>query len=142
MEVIVRESSQGKYTQEIIAGDHVLTADEPIAAGGNDLGPSPYDFLLAALGTCTSMTIRAYADFKNIPVDKIVVKLTNKKIYIEDCKDCENNNSRIDHIDRVIELSGNLTQEQREKLLEIANKCPVHRTLTSKIEIATKLADI
>lgn len=139
MEIIIRESGQGKFTQEATAGSHVLIADEPVANGGNDLGPSPYDFLLIALGTCTSMTLRVYADFKKIPLEKIIVKLTYDKIYAEDCADCENNHSKIDHIERRIELQGNLTQEQHQQLLDIANKCPVHRTLTSKVSIATQL---
>lgn len=138
-ETIVRESGQGKYSEEIIIGHHVLHADEPIANGGNDLGPSPYDFILAGLGACTAMTLRMYAQLKHIPLERVTVKLKHSKIYVEDCKDCENNQSKIDHIDRLIELQGNLTQEQRMKLLDIANKCPVHRTLTSKILIDTQL---
>lgn len=139
METIVRESGKGKFAQEIIIGTHVLIADEPVANGGDDTGPSPYDFLLAALGSCTSMTIRMYAQFKNIPLEKIIVKLQHDKIHVDDCSDCENANSKIDHIDRQIELQGNLTEEQRLKLLDIANKCPVHRTLSSKILITTAL---
>jgi putative redox protein len=139
MEIIVQESGKNKLEQDIIIGKHLFKADEPIANGGNDLGPSPYDFLLTALGTCTSMTLRMYADLKKIPLERVIVKLTHEKIYADDCKDCDNNNSRIDHINRNIELKGNLTPEQREKLLGIANKCPVHRTLTSKILITTAL---
>lgn len=139
MEIIVNESGKGKFTQEIVIGNHRLTADEPVAYGGNNLGPSPYDFLLAGLGACTSMTLRMYADLKKIPLERTSVKLTYEKIHAKDCTDCENSNAKIDHIDRKIELHGNLSQEQREKLLEIANKCPVHRTLTSKILITTEL---
>lgn len=141
MQAIVQESGQGKYTQAITVGGHSLIADEPLASGGNDLGPSPYDFLLAALGSCTSMTIRMYAELKKFPLEKVIVRLTHEKIHLEDCKDCENKNMRIDQIDRKIKLFGQLTSEQREKLLEIANKCPVHRTLTSKILIKTELVD-
>lgn len=140
-EVIVCETREGRFTQNILAGKHVLIADEPEAAGGNDLGPSPYEFLLASLGSCTSMTIRMYADLKNIPLDRTIVKLKHDKIYAEDCKNCEDPKAKIDHIDRLIELHGELSEEQRAKLLEIANKCPVHRTLTSKITINTKLAE-
>lgn len=139
MEVLVYESGKGKFAQEIAAGTHHLEADEPVANGGNDLGPSPYEFLLTALGTCTSMTVRMYADLKKIPLQKISVKLTHEKIYAEDCQNCESNQAKIDHIDRKIELTGTLTPEQRQRLLEIANKCPVHRTLTSEITITTEL---
>ena len=139
MEAVVSESGKGRYTQEIKIGTHVLIADEPIENGGTDTGPSPYDFLLAALGACTSMTLRMYAELKKIPLRKVIVKLQHEKIYAKDCIDCENSNSRIDHINRQIELQGDLTEDQRKKLLEIANKCPVHRTLTSKILITTEL---
>lgn len=139
MEIIVQESGKGKFAQQIIAGGHVLTADEPESNGGNDLGPNPYEFLLAALGTCTAMTIRYYADFKKISLDKVIVKLSYDKIYAKDCTDCENPNAKIDHIERKIELQGQLTPEQRERLLQIANSCPVHKTLTSKVTITTQL---
>lgn len=117
----------------------MLIADEPIASGGNDTGPSPYDFLLAGLGACTSMTLRMYAELKKIPLDKVIVRLHHEKIHAEDCADCENKGSKVDHITRQIELQGDLTEEQRQKLLDVANKCPVHRTLTSKILITTAL---
>lgn len=139
--VIIRESSLSQYAQQVIIGNHVLIADEPNAAGGNDSGPSPYDFLLTALGTCTSMTLRMYADRKNIPLKNIIVKLNHAKVYNKDCINCEETTSRIDQIERKIELQGDLSIEQREKLLEIANKCPVHRTLISKIVIKTELVD-
>jgi putative redox protein len=139
MDTIVSESGKGKYTQEIIIGDHVLLSDEPVESGGNNLGHTPYDFLLAALGSCTSMTLRTYADFKKIPLTKVVVTLQHDKIYANDCAHCENSHSKIDHINRQIELQGDLTQDQRDKLLEIANNCPVHRTLTSKISSTTQL---
>ncbi len=139
MEIIVSETGVGRYTQEIIIGNHVLTADEPIEHGGNNSGPSPYDFLLAGLGACTSMTLRMYADLKKIPLKKVTVILKHEKTYAKDCADCENTNARIDHIDRQIELEGDLTEEQHKQLLDIANKCPVHRTLSSKILITTEL---
>ncbi len=139
MEAMVSKSGEGRFTQKITIGNHVLTADEPIESGGNDLGPSPYDFILAALGSCTSITLRMYADHKKIPLENVIVTLQHEKIYADDCDNCENNNSKIDHINRQIELQGDLTQDQRNRLLEIANKCPVHRTLTSKILITTKL---
>lgn len=140
-EAVVSETGDGQFTQKIIIGSHVLTADEPIINGGKDTGPSPYDFLLAALGSCTSMTLRMYAKLKKFPLEQVIVKLKHEKIHVDDCIGCENNNSKIDHIERLIELEGTLTQEQRTQLLEIANKCPVHRTLTSKIIITTKLVE-
>jgi putative redox protein len=140
-ETVVSETGDGQFTQKIIIGNHVLTADEPIINGGKDTGPSPYDFLLAALGSCTSMTLRMYAKLKKFPLEQVTVRLKHEKIHVDDCIGCENNNSKIDHIERIIELKGTLTQEQRTQLLEIANKCPVHRTLTSKIIITTKLTE-
>lgn len=140
-EAVVSETGDGQFTQKIIIGSHVLIADEPIINGGKDTGPSPYDFLLAALGSCTSMTLRMYAKLKKFPLEQVIVSLKHEKIHVEDCIGCENNNSKIDHIERLIELEGTLTQEQRTQLLEIANKCPVHRTLTSKIIITTKLVE-
>lgn len=138
--VIVRESGKGKFTQEVIIGNHILIADEPLANGGNDLGPSPYDFLLTALGACTSMTIRMYANLKKMPLTGISVSLSHEKIYAQDCENCEKSGAKMDHIIRKIELTGTLTQEQRDRLLDIANKCPVHRTLTSIVSITTELA--
>ncbi|MGQ3891679.1 OsmC family protein [Legionella sp. CNM-4043-24] len=141
LEAVVSETGDGQFTQKIIVGNHVLIADEPIINGGKDTGPSPYDFLLAALGSCTSMTLRMYANLKKFPLDHVIVRLRHEKIHVEDCIGYEKNNSKIDHIERLIELEGTLTQEQRTQLLEIANRCPVHRTLTSKIIITTKLVE-
>lgn len=138
-QVIVQESKIGLYTQQITAGNHILIADEPSQVGGNDIGPSPYDFLLSALGACTSMTLRMYAERHLFPLDQVVVRLSHHKVYIEDCENCDEKNTMLDQIERLIELHGKLTEEQRAKLLEIANKCPVHRTLTSRIAINTKL---
>lgn len=140
-EMVISEAEDGQFTQKIIIGNHVLIADEPIINGGKDTGPSPYDFLLAALGSCTSMTLRMYAKRKKLLLEHVIVRLKHEKIHVEDCVGCENNNSKIDHIERLIELEGTLTEEQRTQLLEIANKCPVHRTLTSKIIITTKLVE-
>lgn len=140
-QVVVSESGKSHFSQQIVVGHHVLTADEPLANGGNDLGPSPYDFLLTALGTCTSMTLRMYADLKKLPLTKVVVRLSHEKIHANDCVECEKSDVKIDHIQRVIELEGDLTVEQRTKLVEIANKCPVHRTLTSNIHIITQLTE-
>ncbi|HEY1474910.1 MAG TPA: bifunctional alpha/beta hydrolase/OsmC family protein [Pseudolabrys sp.] len=136
--VLVRETHGGKFQQEILSGPHRLLADEPVKLGGLDSGPGPYDFLLAGLGACTSMTIRLYADFKKIPLENVSVRLNHeKKIHTKDCEDCENKVTKVDHIDRAITLEGPLDAEQRKRLMEIADKCPVHQTLESKIQIAT-----
>ena len=139
--VLVRETREGKFTNQVIVGRHVIGADEPIAAGGLDTGLSPYDLLCAALGACTAMTIRLYADLKGIPVERISVELKHEKIHATDCAECETREGRIDRIERLIGLEGNLDEPQRQKLLEIANKCPVHRTLHSEVVIPTRLAD-
>lgn len=139
--VIVSETGQGKFSNKVEVNDYALIADEPKEYGGDAGGPSPYDFLLAGLGACTSMTLRSYADLKKIPLEKTIVKLSHEKIYAKDCENCEEQTSKIDRINRIIELQGNLTAEQREKLLDIANKCPVHRTLTSTVQIKTELAE-
>ena len=135
--VLVRETRRGKFQQEVILGDHRLLADEPVKDGGLDSGPGPYDLLLAALGACTSMTIRLYADLKQIPLARTQVRLRHEKIYATDCAECETKEGKIDHIDRTIAFEGDLTDEQRKRLLEIADKCPVHRTLKSEVDIRT-----
>jgi len=138
--VRVRETGLGRFQQEVRAGKHRLLADEPVSNGGLDTGPDPYGYLLSALGACTSMTIRMYAERKKIPLTRTTVELRHSRIYAADCADCETEEGMVDHIDRVIHLEGNLTEEQRAKLLEIADKCPIHRTLTSEIHIKTALA--
>jgi putative redox protein len=135
--VLVRETRRGKFQQEVIVGDHRLLADEPVKDGGLNSGPGPYDLLLAALGACTAMTIRLYADLKQIPLARTQVRLRHEKIYAADCADCETKEGKIDHIDRTIAFEGDLTAEQRARLLEIADKCPVHRTLKSEVDIRT-----
>jgi putative redox protein len=136
--VLVRETHAGKYQQVILTGPHRLLADEPEKLGGLDSGPGPYDFLLAGLGACTSMTIRLYADLKKIPLENVSVRLSHeKKIHAQDCENCDTKVSKVDHIDRAITLEGPLDTEQRKRLMEIADKCPVHQTLESKIEITT-----
>lgn len=140
-QVIVQETCKSKFNQLISVGPHRLVADEPVAAGGEDAGPGPYDFLLAGLGACTSMTMRLYADRKSLPLDRVTVTLKHAKIYAKDCEECETRDGMLDQIDRVIAMDGALDAEQRKKLMEIADKCPVHRTLTSEIRIVTKPAD-
>lgn len=127
------------FVQEITAGKHELRADEPTAVGGTDTAPNPYDFLLAALGSCTSMTLGMYARRKQWPLEAVTVRLRHSKIHAEDCAECETAGGMIDRIEREIELAGALDAGQRSKLLEIANKCPVHRTLVSEINIRTRL---
>jgi putative redox protein len=138
--VLVRETREGKFTNQVIVGRHVIRADEPVAAGGLDTGLSPYDLLCAGLGACTAMTIRLYADLKGIPVERITVELKHEKIHAADCAECETREGKIDRIERLIGLEGELDEVQRQKLLEIANKCPVHRTLHSEVVIPTRLA--
>ena len=136
--VVVQETRKSKFNQIITVGSHRLVADEPIAAGGEDAGPGPYDFLLAGLGACTSMTMRLYADRKSLPLDRVTVTLRHSKIHAQDCEECETREGMLDQIERDIAMDGALDAEQRKKLMEIADKCPVHRTLTSEIRIVTK----
>lgn len=138
--VVVRTGKKGFQT-EITAGEHSLIADEPIAVGGSDTGPTPYDYLVAALGACTSMTLRMYADRKQWNLDSIIVRLKHKKIHAEDCRECDATNRKIDYVEREIELDGTLDNEQRKRLLEIADRCPVHRTLHSPITVKTWLKE-
>jgi putative redox protein len=135
--LMVSENGLGRYQQTIEVGRHTLIADEPAAAGGDDAGPSPFDFLLAALGSCTSMTLRMYAERKNLALIRVRVALTHQKIDIEG----QGGSERIDRIERIITLEGDLSLEQRQRLLEIANKCPVYRTLQSEIRIDSRIAD-
>jgi uncharacterized OsmC-like protein/pimeloyl-ACP methyl ester carboxylesterase len=139
--VVVRETRNSKLQQTVVVGPHHLLADEPVAAGGEDTGPGPYDFLLAGLGACTSMTMRLYADRKALPLERVTVTLRHSKIHAEDCAECETKAGMLDQIDRVIAMEGALDAEARKRLMEIADKCPVHRTLTSEIRIVTQAAD-
>jgi putative redox protein len=136
--VVVRETRNSKFQQTVTVGPHRLTADEPASAGGGDTGPGPYDFLLAGLGACTSMTMRMYADRKALPLDRVTVILRHSKVHAEDCAECETKTGMLDQIERDITMEGTLDSEQRRKLMEIADKCPVHRTLTSEVRIATR----
>jgi uncharacterized OsmC-like protein/pimeloyl-ACP methyl ester carboxylesterase len=137
--VSVTETREGKFQQTVAMGPHRLVADEPIPVGGLDTGPNPYDLLLAGLGACTAMTLRLYADRKNLPLERVSITLKHGKVHAADCADCETKEGMIDRIERAITLDGQLDGEQRAKLLEIADKCPVHRTLTSEIDIRTVL---
>jgi putative redox protein len=129
----------GTFAQQIAAGRHRLKSDEPDNAGGTDTGPSPYDFLLAALGSCTSMTVGMYARKKNWPLERVTVWLRHSRIYAADCSECETREGMLERIERDVQLEGPLSAEQRSRLPEIADKCPVHRTLTSEVSIRTRL---
>ncbi|MCW8128595.1 OsmC family protein [Microbulbifer halophilus] len=138
--VAVEESGDGKFAQSLTSGPHHLVADEPEDVGGDNAGPGPYEYILMGLGACTSMTIRMYAERRKIPLERTRVILSHRKVHAKDCEDCESKEGKIDEIVREITLEGDLTGEQREKLLDIANRCPVHRTLTSDIQVRTRLS--
>jgi len=131
------ETASGKFQQTVRVGNHLFLADEPESFGGTDSGPSPYDLLLAALGSCTSMTMKMYADRKGIALKSVHIVLEHSREHVDDCQSCNNDDNRIDVIDRSITLEGDLSEEDRRKLLEIAEKCPVHRTLENRIDIHT-----
>jgi len=139
--VIVSESPGFKFRQIMAAGPHSLIADEPKNVGGTNSGPTPYGYLVAGLGACTSMTIRMYADHKKIPLESVRVELQHDKIHAADCEACETGAGKIDRITRKIFLTGNLSPEQQKRIIEIADKCPVHRTLHSGVLVETELAD-
>lgn len=133
------ESGPSGFAQSIQAGNHSFRADEPKRVGGTDTGPAPYDLLLAGLGACTSMTLRMYANRKKWPLESVEVRLKHSKIHAQDCEDCETKEGRVDLIERVVEIRGpELDADQRERLLEIADRCPVHRTLEGEIKIETR----
>src|ERR1700753_12358 len=139
--VVVRETRNSKLQNAVSIGPHHLFADEPVAAGGEDSGPGPYDFVLAGLGACTSMTMRLYADRKSFPLERATVTLSHNKIYAKDCAECETKEGMLDQIEVAIGLEGPLDADQRKRILEIADKCPVHRTLTSESRIVPRAAD-
>jgi putative redox protein len=138
--VVVTDTGEGPFGQALLDGRHILKADEPTTVGGKDGGPNPYELLLMSLGACTSMTLRLYATRKALPLEHVVVRLRHSKVHAEDCANCETKAAMIDRIDRAIELVGALDEAQRTRLLEIAEMCPVHRTLSAKIDIRTTLA--
>ena len=137
--VVIVRGAGGGLAQEIIAGSHRLVSDEPASAGGTDSGPTPYDLLLAALGSCTSMTLTLYAKRKQWPLERVTVRLRHSRVHGEDCANCETDEAKLTVVECEIELEGILDEAQQARLLEIANRCPVHLTLTSRIEIRTTL---
>jgi len=138
--LVVVTERDGGFVQDVRAGHHVLAADEPLSVGGTDTGPSPYDLLLASLGACTSMTLRMYARHKDLPLEGVSVELKHAKVHARDCEECDTKEGRIDRIERKIQLSGPLTEAQRQRMLEIADRCPVHRTLEGEISILSHLS--
>ena len=138
-DVVVRGDARS-FEQEIVAGRHQLVADEPASTGGGDAGPDPYDYLLTSLAVCTSMTIGFYARRNQLPLGNITVSLWHSRIHARDCEECETKEGMLDRIDVEIELTGSLSEAQHAKLMEIAAKCPVHRTLTSEINIRLRAA--
>ena len=139
--VVVHETDSGRFQQEVVWGAHHLIADEPTDVGGLGSGFGPYELLLASLGACTAMTLRLYADRKHLPLKSARVRLRHSRIHAEDCAECETKSGMLDRIDRVITLEGDLTDDQRSRLMEIADKCPVHRTLKGEIDIRTVEAE-
>lgn len=136
---VIARTNYGSFTTELKAGNHHLTADEPDSVGGLDLGPTPYDLLSSALAACTSMTIQMYAKRKEWPIDSVIVHVNHEKDYAEDCENCEGAGSKIDRFKRSIEFIGELEEQQIKRLLEIADKCPVHKSLHSEVRIITQL---
>jgi uncharacterized OsmC-like protein len=138
-DVVVRGSASG-FAQEVTAGKYTLRVDEPLGAGGTESAPDPYDYLLTALGSCTSMTVGWYARHHKIPLENVTVSLRHSRIHAQDCTECETKNGLLDRIDLDVQLTGPITLEQHAKLMEIAGKCPVHRTLKSEIDIRLNAA--
>jgi putative redox protein len=136
---VVARTGEGLRT-EMEAGGHALVADEPESLGGTDAGPTPYDLLLAALSGCTAMTLRMYADRKGWPLESVTVRLSQDRIHAKDCEECETEEGRIDRIEREVELEGSLDEKQRRRLLEVADMCPVHRTLKGEVIVENSLA--
>jgi len=138
--VEVRETGTGTFTSSVKMGAHELVADEPESVGGDDRGPNPYDLLLASLGACTVMTLRMYARRKEWPVERIAVRLSHDKIHAKDCEECETKTGYIDRIEKDLTVEGDLDDAQRKRMLEIADRCPVHRTLTQEKRVTSRLA--
>ncbi|HNP35790.1 MAG TPA: OsmC family protein [Woeseiaceae bacterium] len=140
LDEIVARTAIDSFTTEVLAAGHTLTADEPTDVGGNDKGPSPYDLLAAALATCTTMTLKMYAARKELSLRSVTVRVTHDKVHAKDCSDCESGTGRIDEFRRVLSFDGELSAAERQRLLEIADMCPVHRTLQGEIKIRTSAA--
>ena len=137
---VVVESGRLRYAQNISVGSHLLQGDEPVSAGGSDVGPNPFELLLAALGSCTSITVRMYADRKQWPLKSVHIELSYARVHADDCTACDQELKLVDGIEMELSFVGELAENQRQKLTEIANKCPVHRTLESPIPIRARLA--
>ncbi|HTO44626.1 MAG TPA: OsmC family protein [Burkholderiales bacterium] len=131
-------AGRSKYVQDIAVGPHKLQADEPSDVGGGDAAPTPYELLLAALGACTSITVQMYAERRRWPLEGVHVELSYAKVHADDCANCDTEVRTIEQIEREISLLGDLSEEQRQRLMDIADRCPLHRTLTSQIEIRTR----
>jgi len=140
--IVIASTGVGAFQQLMLDGRHALYADEPRSAGGDDTGPGPYELLLMALGSCTSMTVHLYAARKKWPLEQVIVRLRQERVHARDCADCEEPGAMVHRIEKTIELVGALDEPQRRRLLEIADHCPVHRTLTAKIEIQSALAPV
>jgi len=136
---VIASTGPAGLRTEIDAAGHALVADEPVTVGGTDTGPSPYDLLAAALASCTSMTLQLYARHREIKLDKVTVRVTHGKVHAVDCRDCEKQTRKIDRFVRLINLEGEIDDAARARLLEIADRCPVHRSLSGEIEILTEL---
>jgi uncharacterized OsmC-like protein len=138
---IVVRGGATNFQQEVTAGKHHFVADEPVSVGGGDAGPDPYDYLLASLGVCTSMTVGLYARRNHWPLESVTVSLWHSRVHARDCEECDTKDGMIDRIDVEVALTGSLSAEQHAKLMDVASKCPVHRTLTSEINIRLRSAE-
>lgn len=139
---VVARTDAGGFETDIQLGPHRITADEPESVGGSNLGPTPYDLLSASLAACTTMTLQMYAKHKQLDLQSVTVTVTHDKIHAKDCADCETTGGRIDEFHRVLALEGKLTDAQQQRMLEIADRCPVHRTLHGEIKVRTELAHL
>jgi len=137
--VVSKALTKNGFITSVQTGRHQFLADEPISFGGKDLGPTPYDLLGAALGTCTAMTLNMYARHKKLPLESVTVDVKHTRIHANDCEDCEKTDGKVDVLNRAIELEGDLDEKVRQRMLEIADRCPVHRTLENEIKVVSKL---